>query len=151
MPGPEGVPRADIITLLAEGHSNREIHRRTGAYPARIARIRTELGLPKYDRSGTLTLDQKWATYTHPTPGGHLKWTGPRGAYSTPILRHHGTRHQARAVAFHHHYGRTPIGQVRPTCGQAWCVAPGHVADQLIRAANQRADAKYPAIFGRTT
>lgn len=144
MPGPQGVPRADIITLLAEGHSDREIHRRLGAYPARVGKIRAELGLPKYQPKPALTLEQRWATRTRPTSGGHMRWTGAiRGGM--PNLTYQQRNHSARRIAFTIGHGRPPEGRVLPGCEYGWCIAPEHATDEPMR----RADAKYKAIFGR--
>lgn len=147
MPGPAGVPRADILPYIAAGFSDREIGRQLHTNPKRVARIRREYGLPPFDPAGTLTIGQKWATHARPVGDGHMEWVGPRGPYGTPLVCHGNKRHQARAVAFREQYGRKPVGQVRPTCGETWCVAPDHVADQPMR----RADAAYNAIFGQVT
>jgi hypothetical protein len=142
MPGPAGVPRADIIRLLAEGHSDREIGRRLHTNPKRVGRIRTELELPQYEPT-TIPLEQKWTTHTQPTPGGHLRWTGPLRA-GTPNLVHGGRNYSARRIAFRLGHGREPAGRVLPGCGQSWCIAPDHAEDTAMR----RADALYTAIFG---
>lgn len=145
MPGPQGVPRADIIALLATGHSDRAIGRQLHTATKRVRRIRNELSLPPATTTSTITLEQKWATHLTTADNGHLKWAGPRGRYGTPILCHGNQRHQARAVAFRQQYGRDPAGQVRPACGESWCVAPAHVLDRPGRA---QLDDQYAAIFG---
>lgn len=145
MPGPQGAPRADILRLLATGHSDRAIGRQLHTATKRVRRIREELSLPPAKTGSVITLDQKWATYTTAVDGGHLEWSGPRGPYGTPILCHGNRRHQARAVAFRQQYGREPVGQVRPGCGEAWCVAPAHVLD---RPGRSRLEGQYAAIFG---
>ncbi|MER5750678.1 hypothetical protein [Streptomyces sp. NPDC002088] len=144
MPGPQGAPRADIIRLLAAGYPDRAIGRELRTATKRIRRIRAELQLPPA-RANVLTLEQKWATYALATDDGHLEWVGPRGTAGTPIVCHGNRRHQARAIAFRQQYRRDPVGQVRPGCGAAWCVAPAHVADQPMRA---QLDTQYAAIFG---
>lgn len=143
MPGPQGVPRADIIRLLAEGHSDREIHRRLGAYPRRVGRIRAELGIPMWEPKPALTLEQRWEANTRTVPGGHMQWKGTlRGGM--PNLVYLQRNYSARRVAFEIGHGRQPEGRVLPGCGQPWCIAPEHATDEPMR----RADAKYAAIFG---
>lgn len=145
MPGPRGVSRTDIIALLQEGHSNKEIARRLHTNPKRVAALRTEFDLPRTSRAQAITVEQKWATYTRPADDGHIEWTGYRRAGMTPMFMLHGVNYSARRVAFLMANGRTPEGRVRPGCGQAWCVAPEHATDAVMR----RADAAYTAIFGR--
>lgn len=145
MPGPQGAPRTDILALLSEGHSDRYIGRTLHTATKRVRRIRKELSLPPATTTSVITIDQKWATHTTPVDGGHLAWSGPRGPYGTPILCHGNGRHQARAVAFRQQYGRAPVGQVRPACGETWCVAPAHVLDRPGRAC---LEGQYTAIFG---
>lgn len=143
MPGPAGVPRADIIALLQEGHSDRYIGRTLHTNPKRAGRLRAELGLPKSERKQGLALEQKWATWTRPDSYGHVRWTGAfRGV--TPNLVHRQRNYSARRVAFQLGYGRLPVGRVLPGCGQSWCVAPEHATDEPMR----RSDAMYGQIFG---
>lgn len=144
MPGPSGVPRADIVALLQEGHSDRYIGRALHTNPKRAGRIRAELGLPKSERKQGLALEQKWATWTRTVSGGHVRWTGAvRGI--TPNLVHRQRNYSARRIAFQIEYGRQPVGRVLPGCEYTWCVAPGHVTDGPMR----RADAVYAVLFGR--
>lgn len=143
MPGPRGASRADIVRLLAEGHSDREIGRRLRTNPKRVGQIRAELDLPQYQPRPTLTLEQKWATRTHTVAGGHLRWIGSlRGGM--PNLVYQQRNHSARRVAFEIGHGRQPVGRVLPDCGHAWCIAPEHATDEPMR----RADTKFAAIFG---
>jgi len=145
MPGPRGVSRAEIIALLQEGHSNKEIARRLHTNPKRVATLRTGLGLPRTSRAQAITVEQKWATYTRPTDDGHTEWTGYRRAGMTPMFMLHGVNYSARRVAFVMRHGREPEGRVRPGCGRSWCVAPACATDARLR----RADAAFRAIFGR--
>ena len=143
MPGPAGAPRADIIALLAEGHSDREIGRRLHTNPKRVGQIRAELELPQYQPGPGLTLEQKWATRTRTVAGGHMQWKGSlRGGM--PNLVYRQRNHSARRVAFEIGHKREPVGRVLPSCGQSWCIAPEHATDEPMR----RADAAYQAIFG---
>lgn len=144
MPGPRGASRTDIIALLQEGHSNREIGRRLHTNPLRVGRIRDELELPQYEPQPALTLEQKWATRTKPVAGGHMQWTGSlRGGM--PNLVYLQRNYSARRVAFEIGHDRQPVGRVLTSCDYSWCIAPGHATDEPMR----RADAKYTAIFGR--
>jgi hypothetical protein len=144
MPGPRGVSRLAIIRLLQEGHSNREIARRLGGKRERIARIRAELGMPRYQQGSRLTLEQAWVRHARPVAGGHMRWTGGvRGC--TPNLVHGKRNHSARRIAFRLGHGREPVGRVLPGCGHTWCVAPEHATDTVVR----RADHAFDAIFGR--
>ncbi|MFC7817612.1 hypothetical protein ACFUTR_23560 [Streptomyces sp. NPDC057367] len=144
MPGPAGVPRADIIALLQEGHSNREIGRRLHTNPKRVGRIRTELGIPEAVRTTILTLEQTWATFTEPTGDGHLMWTGYHREGTCPVLKYRGVDYSARRVAFELGHGRQPVGRVLWGCDYRGCVAPAHTTDGPIR----RADAAFTTIFG---
>jgi hypothetical protein len=143
MPGPQGVPRADIIALLQEGHANNYIGRTLRTSPQRVGRIRAELGLPVYRPGSGLTLEQKWAAFARPAHGGHMQWFGGMRC-GTANLVYQGSNYSARRVAFQIGHGREPVGRVLPSCGHDWCVAPEHATDGPMR----RADAVYPAIFG---
>jgi hypothetical protein len=144
MPGPHGVPRADIVALLHKGHSDRYIGRTLHTNPKRAARIRAELGLPKSVRIQGTAIEHKWNKWTHAVTGGHIRWTGAvRGI--TPNLVHRKRNYSARRVGFQLEHGRLPVGRVLPGCGQSWCVAPAHATDEPMR----RADAMYRLIFGR--
>jgi hypothetical protein len=141
MPGPHGVPRAEIIALLQEGHSDRYIGRALRTNPKRVGRIRTELDIPRPAPSPTLTLEQTWATFTKPTGDGHLKWTGYHREGTCPVLKYRGEDYTARRLAFHIANDREPEGRVLAGCGWRECVAPDHMEDARMRA-------QYNAIFG---
>lgn len=142
MPGPQGVPRSAILTLLAEGHSDRYIGRALRTNPKRVSRIRAEADIPRPKPVSTITLEQKWATFTRPTDDGHLAWTGYLREGSCPVLKHRGEDYTARKVAFQIAHGRPPEGRVLAGCGWPPCVAPEHMEDAVMRA-------QYAAIFGR--
>lgn len=141
MPGPRGASVADIIALLREGHSNREIGRRLHTNPLRVGRIRAQLAIPNYQPTPALTLEQTWTTFTRPTRDGHLKWTGYHRERTCPVLKYRGQDYTARKVAFQIAHGRAPEGRVLAGCGWPPCVAPAHVEDARMRA-------EYAAIFG---
>jgi hypothetical protein len=141
MPGPHGVPRAEIVALLQQGHSDRYIGRTLHTNPKRVSRIRTELGIPRPVRKPTLTLHQTWAAYTKPTHDGHLTWTGYHREGTCPVLKYRGGDYTARRIAFVIAQRREPIGRVLAGCGLRECVAPAHMEDAQMRA-------QFDAIFG---
>lgn len=143
MPGPRGVPVADIMALLREGHSNAEIGRRLRTSANRVGRVRRNAGLPNWQPGSSLTLEQRWEADARPVSGGHVRWAGQlRGV--TPNLIHHKQNYSARRVAFRLGHGREPVGRVLTGCGLSWCVAPGHTTDRPMR----RADRVYSVLFG---
>jgi hypothetical protein len=144
-PGPVGASRTDIITLLKDGHSDRYIARALKTATRRVSRIRAELDLPKSVRRPTLTLEQKWRTFTKPVTGGHLEWTGSLRDGTTPVFMYRGSTYMGRRLAFRITHQRDPVGRVLPGCGYAGCVAPEHVEDQPMRTALRT---QYQAIFG---
>lgn len=127
--------RTDIITLLQEGHSNNRIARELHCDKPRVARIRTELGLPNYVRTEqTRTVADKWKLFAKPVDGGHIEWTGERAkATGTPVMRHKEISTSPAGVAFEMRHGRPPQGYVRAECGLQHCVAPDHVNDEAGR------------------
>ncbi|MES9522408.1 hypothetical protein [Streptomyces capoamus] len=141
-PAYRAVPRAEIIALLGEGHSDRYIVRTLGTSQQRVRRIRTELELPR----PVLTVEQKWTSQAEELDGGHMRWAGPTSSrYGTPILCHGNARLQAAAVAFRLRHGRDPVGYVKAGCGMPHCVAPAHVEDRPMREALRT---QFTAIFG---
>ncbi|MDN3244106.1 hypothetical protein [Streptomyces sp. ZSW22] len=141
--GPAWVPRAEIVALLQEGHSNRYIGRTLRTNPLRVARIRAELGLPKVELR-VLPLEEAWRARTRPVDGGHLQWTGTYRE-GTPVLTHAGQHYTAYRVAFGFVNDREPVGRIYPGCGVARCVEPTHLEDRTIR---QTLSTQFNAIFG---
>jgi transposase-like protein len=141
--------RADIITMLRDGHSNSRIARELHVDKHRVQSIRNELGLPPFvPAEQTRTLEEKWALYTQPLSGGHLKWTGTRGTASgTPLLSYKEHVYTAATIAFTIKHGRQPNGQVKADCGMHHCVAPDHVDDGAGRLA-KRAEIRRAAGWG---
>lgn len=142
-PGPAANgTRAEIIALISEGRSNKEIAGLLRTNVARVRTIRRSAGLPAWARSA-VPIESKWATWVRPTTGGHARWVGTlRGG--TPNIAHGQRNHSARAVGFTMLHGRPPVGKVLPGCGMAWCVSPEHSVDDVMR----RADRVYDRIFG---
>lgn len=147
MPGPEVASQADILALLTEGYSNREIGRQLRTARHRVARIRHEHNIPDCRVSTTLTtltLEQTWHTFARTVTAGHMRWTGEIHG-TTPCLVYRRRRYTARRVAFVIAHGREPVGRVRPGCGHDWCVAPEHTTDQPM----SRAGRAHARIAGR--
>ncbi|CAL9348661.1 hypothetical protein SUDANB1_00415 [Streptomyces sp. enrichment culture] len=144
MPGPIGVPRAAIVELLQEGHSDRYIGRTLSTATRRVGQIRAELQLPRTFRPAVLSIEEKWRTFTRPVPGGHLEWTGHHRGGSTPMFMLRGVNYSARRVAFRAANGRDPQGRVKAGCDYRGCVAPEHMEDARMRA-------QYQAIFGEAS
>lgn len=135
--------RDDIIRLLREGHSDKEIARRLHTRPQQAGRIRAELGLPDH-ANRPLSFEDRWAANTEPVDGGHLRWTGRHRGH-TPAVLHEGRDASPRRIAFERLHGRFAEGRVLPGCGYGPCVRPEHLEDQAMR---QQLDAQYEAIFG---
>lgn len=124
---------AAALALLHQNLNDHEISRQLSMDRVAIRRIRREHQLPVQPQQ-PLTLVQKWAQRTRAVEGGHLEWTGERATGSrTPVLRYKDKAHTAAAIAFRLRTGREPQGYVRPECGLAHCVAPGHVFDAADR------------------
>lgn len=140
-PQPNGT-RTEILALIGEGHSDTRVARILHTTVTRVAKIRAGEGLPAWKRS-VPSVEEKWATWVRPMTDGHVRWAGPLHL-GTPIIRHRGRNHSARAVGFTALHGRTPVGKVLPDCGMTWCVSPEHGADDVMR----RADHLYDHIFG---
>lgn len=104
-----------------------------------------ELPSPQWRRA--VSLEEAFQQRTQPVDDGHLKWTGST-SHSTPTLWWQGSLHSANKVAFELHHGREPEGPVTSSCDVPQCVAGPCLADRRLRAANQRADKAFAAIFG---
>ncbi|MFC7983857.1 hypothetical protein [Streptomyces sp. NPDC057336] len=141
--GPVWVPRAEIVALLREGHSNRYIGRALNTAPRRVGRIRAALGLPTVELR-VLPLEEAWRARTRPEGDGHLQWTGTYKE-GTPVLTHAGQHYTAYRVAFGFVHDREPVGRIYPGCGVARCVEPTHLEDRTIR---QTLSTQLTSIFG---
>lgn len=104
-----------------------------------------ELPRPQWRRAPSL--EEAFRQRTVPLESGHVGWSGSL-VKATPTLWWEGTVLSAYKVAFRLHYGREPEGIVRSGCGIPQCVAGACLADRRLRAANQRADRAFDAIFG---
>ncbi|MFD1656951.1 helix-turn-helix domain-containing protein [Streptomyces caeni] len=145
--------RADIAALLRAGMPESHIAAQLHVSPRTVRATRRALGLPAPKRGGApvtyASVEDAFRANTAPVDGGHVRWTGYTDSVSgLPVLCYRGRRQTAPRVAFTSHHGREPVGKVRRTCEYEGCIAGAHLADRLIREANQRADAAYPGIFG---
>ncbi|CAL9530517.1 hypothetical protein [Streptomyces sp. enrichment culture] len=125
-----------LAALFAAGGTNRAAHRQLGISVDTAARYRARLGYgpapqPTPATRDTRTLAEKWATFTRPTAGGHMEWTGRRRpTCGTMEFTHHGRQYAARRVAFEIRTGRAPEGVVTAECDYPECVAPQCVEDE---------------------
>lgn len=143
-PGPAGVPRIKITRLLRQGLSNRAIGARLHTDSKRVARIRSEVGIPAAVPAITVTRDEAWAVFAEPVDGGHMRWIGYLREGTCPVLKYRSVDYSARRIAFEIGHGRPPVGRVLPSCDYPGCIAPKCTTDQPMR----RADHLYTAIFG---
>jgi hypothetical protein len=130
-----------LAAMLRGGATNREAVLALGIDKQTAARYRAALGIgpapkqPAPNRS-TLTLAEKFATFTRPIEGGHLEWTGNRKRQTnTPVFTHRERLYTARSVAFRIGKGRDPQGYVTAECDYPGCVAPQCVEDEPGRTA----------------
>jgi hypothetical protein len=139
-PRPANASRADIITLLKEGHSNNRIAAQLHVDKHRVRRIRQELGLPAYTPiEQTRTIEEKWKLYARPVDDGHIEWTGERvGPAGSPVMRYKDNSYSPAAIAFEIRHGRPPQGYAIADCGHTRCIAPDHVDDEAGRLAKRQ-------------
>ncbi|MEU7416752.1 hypothetical protein [Streptomyces antibioticus] len=124
--------RTDVLALIGQGMSNRQIGILLRTNPLRVARIRAEEGMPNVTRV-VAPLDDCWRTHTRLVEGGHVEWTGQRRE-GAPVLTWQNRSHQARRIAFRMGHGREPEGRVKAGCNFPDCVAPDHMEDARLRA-----------------
>lgn len=140
------VVREDIAELLRQGLTNTEIAARCHVRRAVVAGTRVTLGIEPSKRGRALTaasIEDAYHVRTRPTADGHLEWTGCTYRDGTPMVSHGSDYQTAHRVAFRIQYGREPVGNAKPGCDHAGCVAPEHMEDQPMRD-------QYSAIFGGT-
>ncbi|MGP4085448.1 helix-turn-helix domain-containing protein [Streptomyces sp. KR55] len=144
--------RADIAELLREGVPESHIARQLHVDRGTVRRTRKALGMPapqRGPRSSYASIEDAFRKNTQSVDGGHLRWTGYMDG-TFPMLCYRSQRIPAPKVAFRLHNGREPVGRLTRTCEVPGCVAGRCLADRPMREANQRADAAYKAIFGRS-
>jgi hypothetical protein len=134
---------ASLTQMLLAGETTLHIHQALGVARSTIVRRRQDYGIYTTDRTTLRTLTTPADRFEHyavpANADGHREWTGLTDTSGTPFIKM-GDRHiSARRTAFRIAHGRDPIGQVRPTCGEPWCVAPAHQADQQQRDASRTA------------
>jgi hypothetical protein len=143
-----------LADLFHQGATNRAAALALGINKETAARYRASLGIgpapkrPAPNRS-TLTVEEKFATYTRPVEGGHLEWAGRHhSANGTPVFTHREQTYTARSIAFRVASGRAPEGYVTAECENPECVAPAHVEDEPGRT---RVRAQLAAVLGIAT
>ncbi|MFH9430266.1 hypothetical protein ACH4JZ_18485 [Streptomyces sp. NPDC017615] len=143
-----------LAEMLRQGATNIEAAHALGIDKGTAARHRAVLGIgpatkrPAHNRS-TLTVEEKFATYTQPLDNGHMAWTGRlHKTAGTPVFTHREKTFTARSIAFRVATGRKPDGNVIPECDWSECVAPGHVQDEPGRT---RLRSQLAAVVGTAT
>lgn len=138
-PTPPNATVDQIVAALRAGRSVNQVARELRVDRARVRRIRNAHGIPAFvPVEQTRTLEEKWATYTRPLNGGHLEWTGERGAASgTPVLRYKDAYHSPASIAFRIRHGRDAEGYAIADCEVQHCIAPDHVEDEAGRKRNR--------------
>lgn len=144
--------RDEIAALLRKDVPQMHIAAQLGVAAATVQHIREALGLPaptSGPRSRYASIEEAFSANTGADDDGHLRWTGYTDAGSgTPYVCFRQQRMTAARLSFQLHHGRAPVGQALPSCEVRGCLAGGHLADRVVRAANQRADQAFAAIFG---
>jgi DNA-binding CsgD family transcriptional regulator len=124
----------EIARLLKAGPiSNGEAAARLGCARRTVARVREDLGLPPFfvHRTDGWTVDD-FEAMTVLLRGGHRRWRGRHTRQGVPVA---GRSTTAYRLSFRLHHGRPPVGRVAGTCCLYRCVAGGHLADDVVRAA----------------
>ncbi|MFI2426552.1 hypothetical protein ACH5A7_21060 [Streptomyces sp. NPDC018955] len=135
--------REEVVALLREGLSDKQVGKRLRTNPKRVARIRAEEQIPAVALV-PLTFEERWAAHTEPADG-HLRWTGRFRDGDTPAVTDKGRTLSVRRLVFERLHGRPAKGPVLPGCDYGPCVRPEHLEDQPMR---QRTNSLYDAIFG---
>ena len=123
-----------IARLLKEGPiSNGEATRRLGVRKRAVAEVRADLGIPPYFvRRGAQWTRDDFEEMSVELRGGHRRWRGRHSTQGVPMA---GKDVTAYRLSFRLHHGREPVGKVTGTCRVNRCVAGGHLADAVLRAA----------------
>ncbi|MFD4738681.1 hypothetical protein ACFWNQ_15110 [Streptomyces virginiae] len=138
--------RADVAEMLRDGLTNQQVARRAHISQQTAAIARAALGLPKSKpgQKRQASLEQALRDRSRVVDAGHWEWAGPR-SNGLAVVHFDGRRYTACRAAFVIHHQRAPIGEVRPGCGRAGCMAPAHMDD---RPARERNNATFVALFG---
>lgn len=81
----------------------------------------------------TRELRRAYMARSRPVEGGHRRWYGPRTTGGTPVLFVGPERYTVSRAGFLLAQEREPVGYVKSTCGEDWCVAKEHQADREMR------------------
>ena len=131
-------PKHDaIVTLLRQDLTDTAIAAELHVDRRAVARVRPIIGVPVKTNS-TTPGDKLDRFSAEPDLDGHVLWIGRTDRHGSPKIRHLGKEIPAAAVAFERRTGRKPVGTCRAECTDAdgrplYCVAPGHVQDDLER------------------
>jgi hypothetical protein len=118
--------------------SDRDLAARFGCEEEFVARVRREGGHARFARrcrSIRERAEAKVRELSRAVDGGHQEWTGPVSRDGVPVVHVRGLTTTVGRVAFQMANGRPPVGNVKPGCTRAHCVAPGHVTDRPMREA----------------
>jgi len=118
--------------------SDRDLAVRYGCEEEFVARVRREGGHARYGRRVTSLRERTEAKVRElsvPVGDGHREWTGPVSGDGVPVVNVRGLTTTVARVAFQMANGRPPVGNVKPGCRRAHCVAGGHLTDRLMREA----------------
>ncbi|UOB09129.1 hypothetical protein MQE23_08695 [Streptomyces sp. HP-A2021] len=136
--------REEVVALIKEGLSDKQVGKRLRTSPKRVAEIRAEERVPAVVPV-PLTFAERWAMHTEPVDGGHMRWTGRFRDGDSPAVTDDGRTISVRRTVFEQLHGRPPAGPATPGCGYGPCVRPEHLEDRTIR---ERTNSLYDAIFG---
>ena len=140
---PPNASRDQVVALLRQGLSDRQVGNRLRTSPRRVAAIRVEEGIPPAP-TVSRSFEERWASHTR-AEGDHVRWTGSTQESGLPVMTVRGRTRPVRRAAFERHHGRVAVGLVRAGCGADWCVRPEHLEDQPMR---DLIGAQIVAIFG---
>lgn len=120
-----------IAQLLKSGPmSDREIARRLKFSARRVARVREDLGIPRYWVGCVPAWNQeRFDRMTVKIHNGHRLWKGSTAKDGTPVV----SSESAYRVAFRLYYGREPVGRLTGTCTRKYCVEGAHQQDSVMR------------------
>ncbi|WP_432124021.1 hypothetical protein [Streptomyces sp. C10-9-1] len=148
--------RALIAAMLRAGATYAQVCAELGASLNLIATVRREHSIPVAEgrpfslgkHAGPRGMADGFAAGTTDAGNGHVRCSN-----ASRFVYYDNTHDTARRVAFRLAHGREPVGLVTASCGEPWCVAPGHAEDRPMRgqlrlriAAMLRAGATYAQV-----
>lgn len=124
--------RRDIVSRLVRGESDHGIGRALGVDRHVVATVRKEVGIAVFSQS-TPVEEQLRRGCGQPDAAGHVFWEGPGDPTRTARIRFHNSELVVSHLLYQQRTGKPPVGQVRPSCGEKRCIAPGHLTDDIER------------------